>query len=226
MTRRFSIALNILLAGFIAWYFLVHKDIRSYYERYLDPREVFLEDHYYRAKVASYTALNRLAQGPVAVLAGDSLVEQLPVGELLAGRGVLNRGVGQDTSRGVLMRLEDNINNLEISKFFLLIGHNDVKYRSVAEAAGNIELIFSKVKAREKYFISVLPTADPGQDRLIRELNEAVQAASAAKGFGYIDLHGRFAAPGGALKTGLFHDGVHPTVEGYRELVKGLENYL
>ena len=226
MTRRLSIAVNIVLVGFLAWYFLIHKDMRAYCERRFNPQEEFLQDPYYRASVASYAALNRIAPKGAVVFAGDSLVEQFPVGELLRGAPALNRGIGFDTSRGVLLRLDANINNLAISKFYLLVGHNDIKYRTVEEAAQNIILIFSRVKAREKYFISVLPTADREHGMLIRELNEAVRASSVDKGFRYIDLYGKFIDEGGAMKAGLFYDGVHPTAEGYREIAKGLEESL
>ncbi len=226
MTRRLSIAVNMVLVGFLAWYFLIHKDMRAYCERRFNPQEEFLQDTYYRASVASYAALNPLVKDAVPVFAGDSLVEQFPVGELLPGSKALNRGIGFDTSRGVLLRLDGNINNLAISKFFLLIGHNDIKYRSAPEAARNIMLIFSKVKAREKYFISVPPTADQAHDRLIRELNGILMAASKEKGFRYIDLYSDFLDDGGKMKAGLFYDGVHLTVEGYRVLARGLEESL
>lgn len=227
MTRRLSIAVNIVLIVFIAWYFVVHKDMAAYLDRRINPQEEFLQDTYYRARVASYAALNKHAPKDAVVFAGDSLVELFPVDELFRGLPApLNRGIGFDTSRGVLLRLDANINNLAISKFFLLVGHNDIKYRTVEEAARNIILIFSRVKAREKYFISVLPTADSGHDRLIRELNEAVRASSAGEGFRYIDLHDKFIDESGALKAGLFYDGVHPTVEGYRLLAGCLEESL
>ncbi|MBI2400184.1 MAG: hypothetical protein HYV23_03880 [Deltaproteobacteria bacterium] len=226
MTRRLSIAVNVILISFLGWYFLVHKDIRGYYQRHFDPREDFLEDIYYKAAVDSYAALNASAKEARAVIAGDSIAAQFPICELLPEAGALNRGIGSDTSRGVLQRLDRNVNNLRISKFYLLVGHNDLKYRSVEETALNISLIFSRVQATEKYFISVLPAADPGRDLLIRELNEEVRRASLAGSFRYIDLYGKFLGSGGTINQRLFYDGVHPAADGYKILAEGLRDSL
>jgi lysophospholipase L1-like esterase len=226
MIRRLSIFLNIVLIGFFAWYFFIHQDIRAYYQRYFDPREDFLENVYYRARVSSYAALNRSVKDTRVVFAGDSLVEQFPVHELLPEAGALNRGIGLDTSNGILLRLDSNINNLKVSKFFLLVGHNDIKYRTVQEAAQNIALIFSKVDAAEKYFISIPPTADREQNTLISELNDAVRLESRAGGFKYIDLYCKFLDACASPDARFFYDGVHLNVEGYRVLARGLEGSL
>jgi lysophospholipase L1-like esterase len=226
MTRRLSILANIILISFIGWYFLVHKDIRGYYQRHFNPQEDFLEDIYYKAAVDSYDALNASAKEARAVIIGDSIVAQFPVDELLPEAGALNRGIGFDTSRGVLLRLDRNVNNLKVAKFFLLVGHNDVKYRSVEEAARLISLIFSRVQAREKYFISVLPTADPGLDALIRELNQEVRFESGKGAFRYIDLYCKFLDANGVLDASLFYDGVHPNAAGYKVLADGLKGSL
>lgn len=226
MTRRLSIAVNIALAALMAWYFLVHRDIRSYWERYFDPQEDFLEDIYYRAKVDSYAGLNSIAAGKRVVFAGDSMAEQFPAAELFPGSGALNRGVGKDTSRGVLERLEASINGLAISRFYLIVGHNDTKYRSVEETAQNISLIFSRVRADEKFFVSVLPTADPGRDALIRRLNEAVKKEASKGGFIFVDLYGRFLKADGSFNDALFYDGVHPNLKGHRVLAEGLAESL
>lgn len=222
---RLSLLVNALLIIFLSWYFLIHKDIRSYYHRYFGPaREDFLEDIYYRAKVDSYAALNLRTKGPRVVFAGDSTVEQFPAGELLPG--ALNRGIGHDTSMGVLLRLEKNINNVEVSRLFLMVGHNDLKYRSAEEAASNIVRIFTRAKAAEKYFISVLPAAGEEQVRLTRELNEAVRREAARGGFEFIDLFGMFLAANGDIDTALYYDGVHLNAEGHERLLKGLEARL
>jgi len=219
---RVSIIINVFLVAFLSWYFIIHKDISSYYDRYFEPAaEDFLEDIYYRAKVDSYAALNVRSKGPRAVFAGDSIVEQFPVEELLPG--ALNRGIGHDTSRGVLLRLEGNVNNLEVSRLFLMVGHNDLKYRSVEEAVANIALIFLRAKAARKYFISVLPTADREQDRLTRKLNDAVRRESAKGGFEFIDLHERFLGPDGTANPALYYDGVHLNAVGHSLLLEGLE---
>jgi lysophospholipase L1-like esterase len=226
-SRRHKLSgyLNAVFLIFFLWYFFIHVGLDRYYHNYISSKETFLDDVYYTAKVASYTELNARLPRTKAydIFIGDSLIEQFPIGELLPDQSILNRGIGQDTTAGVLKRLENNINNVRIDKLFLLIGHNDLQYRSVEEVSNNIKKIMKSARARKKYFLSILPCADATLHDAIVRINKSVKDASRENDFIYLDCYNHFLAPDGRLSTRYYYDGTHLNVAGYVQLKECIE---
>lgn len=217
MLKVTSVVLNLIFLISFSWYFLIHIGINAYYQEYISKKEIFLNDIYYKAKVDAFFQLNKLLDPKLgySVFVGDSIVEQFPIEEFFAEKRILNRGIGQDTTIGVLRRLESNINNINIGNFILMIGHNDIKYRSIDETVKNIELILTNVIARKKYFISLLPAANEQDHRKIKMINQRVKAFSGRIGFKYFDVYSLFIDINGKINPVYFYDGVHPNVKGH-----------
>ena len=58
-----------------------------------------------------------------------------------------NRGISGDTTRGVLLRLEEDVIKLNPSGVVILIGTNDLEEGDSADSvAGNLKLIISQLK--------------------------------------------------------------------------------
>ena len=71
------------------------------------------------------------------------------LGAAFPGIKVANRGISGDTTRGVLIRLQEDVLSLEPSAVVLLIGTNDIEDGASPEViAGNLALI---VAALEKH---------------------------------------------------------------------------
>src|ERR1700719_953485 len=66
------------------------------------------------------------------VMLGDSITEAAPWDELTGCRSIVNRGIGGDTTGGVLARLGDVV-KLRPRAVFLMIGVNDISLRVPAE---------------------------------------------------------------------------------------------
>jgi len=67
-----------------------------------------------------------------------------------AGMKLANRGIGGDTTRGMLIRLEEDILSLNPSAIVLLLGTNDIEVGVEPEAIGrNFEKIHRAIKARQ-----------------------------------------------------------------------------
>ena len=226
MILRLSIFINAVFILFLFWYFCIHVGLGSYYQKYISPKETFFDDIYYKAKLDAYLRLNKLLEPnkEYDVFVGDSFVEQFPIKELLNRKNVLNRGIGFDTTAGVLKRLDLNINNINISKCFLWIGHNDLKYRTVDETWKNIIMLLNKIKTKEKYFISVLPCSDAEYNIKIKRLNNLVKASSERINFKYIDIYNFFEESSRDIKQKYYFDGVHLTVSGYLKMLTILKN--
>jgi len=223
--HRLSVYINIVLFLFIFWYFIVHIGADVYFRQYVSPKETFLNNVYYTAKVDAYTGLNeRLSRNQAySVFIGDSLIEQFPVNEILPGTNNVNRGIGLDTTVGVLRRLERNVNNITLANSFLMIGYNDLKYRTVEETAGNIEIVMKRIKAKRKYFISILPCRNSKYNVKIKQVNEKIKRLSQEIGFEYLDCYSLFVDSDGKLKTEYYYDGVHLTLPGYLKIKESLQ---
>lgn len=217
MLKVTSVVLNFAFLIFFSWYFFIHIGANAYYQKNISKKEIFLNDIYYKAKVDAYFQLNKLLDPKLeySVFVGDSIVEQFPIEEFFPEKRMLNRGIGQDSTIGVLRRLESNISNINIGIFFLMIGHNDIKYRSVDETVSNIELILTNVIAKKKYFMSLLPSANEQDHGKIKMINQRVKVFSEKIGFQYFDVYSLFIDVNGKINPVYFYDGVHPNIKGH-----------
>ena len=86
---------------------------------------------YYLSKVSQFNELKYSDKFSI-VMIGDSITDGAEWYELLKNNEVQNRGIGGDTTKGILDRL-DTINK-SIKKAFLMIGINDIAgYKTVDE---------------------------------------------------------------------------------------------
>ena len=152
--------------------------------------------------------------------AGDSITRRGLWSEFYPEWEVANRGIGSDTSEGLLNRL-DQIVDTKAEKVFVMVGINDFgKDVDVQQTASNVEQAVGYLEANMDgctvYLESVLPAATV-DDALIRELNGLYSGIADAHGrVEYIDLHDGFTLADGAQDMGLFSaDGVHLNGEGY-----------
>lgn len=107
-------------------------------------------------------------QGAV-VFVGDSLTAgwKAPMlAQAFPGLKIANRGVGGDTSRGVLFRFKEDVLDLKPRAIVLLVGGNDLSaHGDPAAAAGNMAAMLDLVQAYDPNLPVILgqgpPSADP-----------------------------------------------------------------
>ncbi len=140
-----------------------------------------------------------------------------------AGVHVANRGISGDTTRGLLIRLEDDVLALAPAGIVLLIGTNDIDVGvTPADIAGNVNLLLSQIAAHDDeipvILCQMMPTSatkNRPTDK-IRELNR--ELAAVAKGneqVTVLDTHTLFANAEGDAKPEEFPDLLHPNEAGY-----------
>jgi lysophospholipase L1-like esterase len=132
---------------------------------------------------------------------------------------VRNRGIGGDTSDGVLRRLEQ-ISRATPAKVFLLIGTNDL-FRGDAEdeIVANITEILDRLKQEtpdtEVYLQSVLPRA-PSYRAAVEALNARLSEVALERGSAWVDLYTAFLDPEtGGIRAELSNDELHLLGPGY-----------
>ena len=166
------------------------------------------------------------------VFLGDSITQGWgdDVGGNFPGVKVANRGLSGDTSRGVLIRLEQDVLALQPSGVVLLIGTNDLEEGADPETiAANLKLILAKLKAHNPKMPIVLCQVFPSSETKkrpadrIKKVNQLY--AAAVKGdpqITFIETWPLFANAQGDAKPEEFPDLLHPNQAGYAKWAAAL----
>src|SRR4051812_24057000 len=135
-----------------------------------------------RSKWAARTAQD---EGAVVFL-GDSITQGWgdDIGGAFPGMKVANRGISGDTTRGVLIRLKDDVLAIKPAAVVLLIGTNDLEEQAEPDTvAGNLKLILAEFKKHDAKLPVVLCQVMPSSamksrpaDK-IKKVNELYAAA-------------------------------------------------
>ncbi|MBT7853354.1 MAG: DUF1080 domain-containing protein, partial [Opitutae bacterium] len=170
------------------------------------------------------------------VFLGDSITQGWgdKMGNSFPGVKVANRGISGDTTRGVLIRLEEDVLALNPSGVVILIGTNDLEEKDSAESiAGNLRLIIAKLKAHNAKMPIILSQVMPSSASkrrpapAIREINK--QCFAVVKGdpqITVVDTWTLFANAQGDAKKPEFPDLLHPNKIGYAKWASALRPIL
>ncbi len=174
-------------------------------------------------------------QGALVFL-GDSITQGWgdDLGGTLAGVKVANRGISGDTTRGVLLRLKEDVLALKPAGIVLLIGTNDLEENAEPEVvAGNLKLILAAIKAHDPKLPVVLCQVFPSSASKKRPADKikAVNTlyAAAVKGdpqVTLLDTWTLFADAAGDAKAEEFPDLLHPNQAGYAKWAAALRPIL
>ena len=134
-----------------------------------------------------------------------------------------NRGISGDTTRGVLLRLQEDVLSLEPTGVVLLIGTNDLEEKAGPETiAGNLKLIIAELKKHDGKMPIVLCQVMPSAESKKRPAEKIKQVnqlyAAAVKGDPQVTLVETwtlFADAEGNAKAEEFPDLLHPNKAGY-----------
>ena len=142
---------------------------------------------------------------------------------------IKNRGIGGDTTDGVLARL-DEIIYFKPKAVFLLIGINDLWNNpqtdsSIKRIGNNIHKIANHISKKSPktiiYVQTVLPVKKEIYKNQIISLNQIIKNnASNSNSYSVIDLYSIFVNDSGLIINELSYDGVHLNEKGYDHWVK------
>ncbi len=159
---------------------------------------------------------------------GDQLHQQF------ATVKVANRGISGDTTRGMLVRLPQDVLALNPSGVVLLMGTNDLEEQATPEtAAANIKLIVDALKAHNarmpiivcEVFPSSASKSRPAEK--IQRLNQLIrQAMYGDAQVTVLDTWTLFANEQGDAQAEEFPDLLHPNQLGYRKWAAALRPLL
>ncbi|MAE95271.1 MAG: sialate O-acetylesterase [Deltaproteobacteria bacterium] len=165
----------------------------------------------------SFFEAHPIQPGDVVFL-GDSITASGEWAELFPDLPVRNRGIGGDTTEGLLRRLQQ-ITRGRPGKLFLLIGTNDLGFgkepASIAENVGTLLGEMHRASPETALYVqSVLPRAGEYREA-IEDLNRRLEGIAAAHGATWLDLYPHFLAGDGSLDDVLTNDELHLLADGY-----------
>jgi lysophospholipase L1-like esterase len=139
------------------------------------------------------------------------------------GMRIANRGISGDTSRGVLVRLQEDVLALEPKAVVLLIGTNDLEEKATPETiASNLELILAEFARHNSAMPVVLCQVFPSAAAKSRSADQIKQVnrlyAQAVRGNAqviFLETWPLFADAAGDAKPDEFPDLLHPNLAGY-----------
>ena len=170
-------------------------------------------------------------QGAVVFL-GDSITQGWGTDfrKAFDGMKLANRGIGGDTTRGMLIRLQEDVLSLHPKAVVLLMGTNDIEVEVPVDAIGrNFRKIVAALKAHDPKMpvivCRILPSSATKQrpKETVLAVNELF--AAAVKGdpqFTVLDTYALFANAEGDALPALFPDLLHLNPAGYAKWASAL----
>ena len=203
----------------------------------------FEHGEYYHNKVTSFGVQNANLSSGQIVFIGDSITDLYPLDSYYADldRACYNRGIGGDTTQGVIDRLKVSIFDIKPSTIVLMIGTNDIDGSIPNDKIiENYKIILSEINRNqpmvELYFVSVIPQnkdlegyTDLDVDKnnkTILIINEEIQKLCNEFGCTYIDLHSSLLDDNGYLRKEFSDDGIHLNANGFEVWTNLLKPYL
>ncbi|MDB6131214.1 MAG: multifunctional acyl-CoA thioesterase and protease and lysophospholipase [Verrucomicrobiales bacterium] len=166
------------------------------------------------------------------VFLGDSITQGWGdnMGNSFSGMKVANRGISGDTTRGVLIRLKEDVLDLNPTAVVILIGTNDLEENAdPAIIAGNLQLILAALKAHNPKMPVILNQVFPSSESKnrpadkIKKINDLYLAA--VKGDEqviFMETYVLFANKEGNATKEEFPDLLHPNKAGYAKWAAGI----
>jgi len=170
-------------------------------------------------------------QGAVVFL-GDSITQGWgdDLGGCFPGLKVANRGISGDTSRGVLIRLTQDVLALHPRAVVLLIGTNDLEEGADPETiAGNLKLILAALRAGDPKMPVILCAVFPSSAAMKRPKEKITRLNQLYAELLKEDTHATlldtwtlFADGNGDAQASEFPDRLHPNPAGYAQWAAAL----
>lgn len=187
-------------------------------------------------KIDAFNHYNQYASKQGIVFVGDSITQDFNVYEYFPNQLVYNRGIGGDTSKGVLTRLKESVFDLYPKQVFLQIGTNDLELigDGVENIYNRIKDIINKIKSFDEnidvYLISVYPvnknidpkTVGRRTNNDIKSLNNLLSQIQNVK---YVDINKKLLLDD-ALNPNYTLEGLHLNQKGYLIVREELLKYM
>lgn len=190
----------------------------------ISSKESYLQNPQYNARLSTFELYENDTD---IIFAGDSITEKISWNELFPSIECLNRGIGSDTTEGLLHRIDEIVLHRP-NKIFILIGINDLSSGIAPEQAKNnmaaiLEHIHSELPECGIFVESVLYAKDIDNND-VDLLNDYYKSVCMENSYAaFVDLRPVINLGGGQTYSA---DGVHLNGDGYALLASVLKDYV
>ncbi|PAF19762.1 GDSL-type esterase/lipase family protein [Terribacillus saccharophilus] len=232
----YSVVLNVALVlvfGFIVWKNGGLSFIKETFSTFAESDSQEYEPYYYD-RVSTFEQNKNLINRESVVMLGDSLTDSNEWAESFPEVEIYNRGIINDTTNGVLDRIESLVSS-EPGKIFIMIGTNDLgAAKSVNDTLKMYEKIISEINKRSPDTEVIIQSTLPVNEKMIKserndnikELNSKLRTYAEQKSITYVDIFSVVVDAEGQLNSDLTHDGVHLNDEGYNLWEEKIQSYI
>ena len=192
------------------------------------------QSYYYDKKCEVFAMENSNFSRGQIVFIGDSITDGCALDTYYGALDLAayNRGIGGDTTAGVLKRLDSSLIALEPSKVVLLIGINDINGGvKKEEIIDNYDKILKKISeslpSADVICVSILPLNDDLESytgisvakstETILAVNPEIEKLAEKYGYDFVDMFSVLADEENRLPKKFSPDGIHLSDAGYRE---------
>ncbi len=190
----------------------------------------------YEERVKWFRTLNKYVKGRPSVFVGDSITQEFLLSEIYAGLNVCNRGIGGDTTEGVLKRMNESIFDVNPSQLFLMIGTNDLVLSDLSsiQIVENIKKIcvqsLEKLPDLKIHVVSIFPVSEQKDPKVdpntvgdrtnitINEINKMLEEYAKEVGINYLDISSLLIDETGNLNVLYTREGLHLSQTGYEKI--------
>lgn len=182
--------------------------------------EAFLQEMVadgYTHRVSQFEAFPLATES--VVMLGDSITENAIWDEIYPDLPIRNRGIGGDTTTGVLARLSQ-ITEGKPTKLFLAIGTNDLTHGpkdrkvSYAQYREIVSRIQKASPSTDIFLLSLFPRSAYFRSQ-VEEFNSEIGVIASEMNVEYVDLYPSFISEDGSMRSELSADELHLNGEGY-----------
>ena len=186
---------------------------------------------YYDQHVETYRVENNnFSQGQI-VFIGDSITDLYHLDDYYAdlNKVTYNRGIGGDTTQGVIDRLQVSLYDIKPSEIVLMIGINDINGgRSDEYVISNYQTILDGIKTNlpdtKVFTMSILPVNDKlggyvdvnKTNNSVVNINTHITQMAVSSGYTHVDLYTQVKDDNGKLLDAYTDDGIHLNASGFQ----------
>lgn len=241
MNIWFYIALILIIIFSVFILFFYPKDLKRARKKGEEDFLTFLLANGFKQRVEDFKVFNRFVKPNGTVFVGDSITQEFHLSEYFPNERTYNRGIGGDTTVGLLTRLEESIFALQPKQLVLQIGTNDFTVLQLeAEATIEnlkkvIERIHQQMPALPILLVSVYPLHEPTlnlgrqdphtfrKNSRIQKINEGIKNIPNVQ---FVNLYDALVDNQGQLNMTLSRDGLHLNALGYQVVAKTIQPLL
>jgi lysophospholipase L1-like esterase len=198
---------------------------------------------YYNNKVSAFSVENFNSSTGQIVFVGDSITDLYKLDSYYADLDLAsyNRGIGGDTTQGVIERLNVSIFDIMPSKIVLMIGTNDVNGNVQNEKIlSNYRIIFDEIKKNQPtvdvFVMSIIPQNKDIEkaagidvtknNKTIKYLNSEIKNLCGEYGYSFLEIYDLLLDEEGYLDKEYSDDGLHLNAAGFEIWTEVLKPYL